>query len=106
MRNSLSLTVAAALVGVALLTVPSECSAQVSAPTASETPSPAPDQKPPVNNNNEPLGKKLNETDGVLTPPSGVDPKIHKDPPAETGDRMPVIVPPGEPGGNQNIQPK
>jgi len=54
----------------------------------------------------EPLSKKLDKNDGVLKPPSGVDPKIHKDPPDNVGDRMPVIVPPGEPGGNQDVQPK
>ena len=63
-----------------------------------------PDQKPPANG--EPLSKRLEKKEGVLKPPSGVDPKIHKEPPGGTGDRMPVIVPPGEPGGNQNIQPK
>jgi hypothetical protein len=26
--------------------------------------------------------------------------------PAKTGDKMPVIIPPGEPGGDQSIQPK
>lgn len=54
----------------------------------------------------EPLSKKLDENDGVLKPPPGVDPGIHQAPPAHTGDQMPVIVPPGEPGGDQSVQPK
>ncbi|MGO4685873.1 hypothetical protein [Hyphomicrobium sp. 2TAF46] len=54
----------------------------------------------------EPLSKKLDENDGVLKPPQGVDPGIHQAPPAQTGDKMPVIVPPGEPGGDQSVQPK
>ncbi len=54
----------------------------------------------------EPLSKKLDENDGVLKPPPGVDPGIHQPPPAHTGDKMPVIVPPGEPGGDQSVQPK
>lgn len=94
------------LVGALLLTA-SECVAQAQTPKAPETapqpPSATPDQKPPAN---EPLAKKLDKNEGVLKPPSGVDPKIHKEPPADVGDRMPVIVPPGEPGGNPNIQPK
>ena len=106
MRNFLSLTFAPAVIGAALLTLPSHCSAQAQSPgpNTQEAPSSAPDQKPPPNG--ESLSKKLDKNEGVLTPPSGVDPKIHKDPPADTGDRMPVIVPPGEPGGNQEIQPK
>jgi len=54
----------------------------------------------------EPLSKKLDKNDGVLKPPQGVDPGIHQSPPAHTGDKMPVIVPPGKPGGDQSIQPK
>ena len=53
-----------------------------------------------------PLSKKLDENNGVLKPPQGVDPGIHQPPPAHTGDKMPVIVPPGEPGGDQSVQPK
>lgn len=56
--------------------------------------------------NDVPLSKKLNQNDGVLKPPSNVDPQIHQTPPATTGDKMPVIVPPGEPGGDQSVQPK
>ena len=97
-----------AVAGALLLTAPSQCSAQAQSPKAPETapqaPSATPDQKPPANG--EPLSKRLEKNEGVLKPPSGVDPKIHKEPPGGTGDRMPVIVPPGEPGGNQNIQPK
>lgn len=53
-----------------------------------------------------PLSKKLDDNKGVLKPPQGVDPGIHQPPPAQTGDKMPVIVPPGEPGGDQSVQPK
>jgi hypothetical protein len=99
---------APAFAGALLLTAPSQCSAQTQTPkppeTAPQAPSATPDQKPPAND--EPLSKQLDKNEGVLKPPSGVDPKIHIEPPADTGDRMPVIVPPGEPGGNQNIQPK
>lgn len=53
----------------------------------------------------EPLVRKLNRTDGVLHPPVGVDPGLAIPPPS-TGSNMPVIPPPGTPGGNSTIEPK
>ena len=53
----------------------------------------------------EPLGERLNRTDGVLHPPRGVDPGVAIPPPS-TGSSMPVIPPPGTPGGNPAIEPK
>jgi hypothetical protein len=53
-----------------------------------------------------PLSKKLDKDNGVIAPPKGVDPGMHQQTPAKTGDKMPVIIPPGEPGGDQSIQPK
>jgi hypothetical protein len=52
----------------------------------------------------EPLGDKLAKSDGVLCPPAGVDPEIR----AATPDagNMPVIPPPGSPGGDPTIRPK
>jgi hypothetical protein len=52
----------------------------------------------------EPLGDKLARSDGVLCPPSGVDPEIRA-PTPDTGDKA-VIPPPGSPGGNPNVRPK
>ena len=52
----------------------------------------------------EPLGDKLAKSDGVLCPPSGVDPEIHA-PTPDTGN-TPVIPPPGSPGGDPNLRPK
>jgi hypothetical protein len=53
---------------------------------------------------NEPLGDRLAKSDGVLCPPPGVDPQMH----APTPDigTMPVIPPPGGPGGDPNVRPK
>ncbi len=51
------------------------------------------------------LSQKLDKSEGVIKPPAGVDPEIRVQPP-ETGGVMPVIPPPGEPGGNPQIQPK
>jgi hypothetical protein len=53
---------------------------------------------------NEALGDKLARSNGVLCPPSGVDPEMRA-PTPDTGN-TPVIPPPGSPGGNQNVQPK
>jgi hypothetical protein len=53
----------------------------------------------------EPLGKKLNRTDGVLHPPQGIDPEVAI-PPPPNGSKMPVIPPPGTPGGNPATEPK
>jgi hypothetical protein len=52
----------------------------------------------------EPLGDKLAKSDGVLCPPQGVDPEIHA--PTPDAGNMPVIPPPGSPGGNPNVRPK
>ena len=50
------------------------------------------------------LSDRLARTDGVICPPSQVDPEIHA--PTPPGGAMPVIPPPGSPGGDQSIQPK
>jgi hypothetical protein len=51
----------------------------------------------------ENLSDKLARNDGVLCPPN-VDPDIRA-PTPETG-KMPVIPPPGTPGGDQSVKPK
>lgn len=75
-----------------------------------QAPAQTPAPSTPDNQQGQPseksLSKKLDESKGVLTPPHGVDPEIHQAPPANTGDKMPVIIPPGEPGGDQSVQPK
>lgn len=53
----------------------------------------------------EPLGDKLAKSDGVLCPPAGVDPEMHAPAPS-TGGTMPVIPPPGSPGGDPTVRPK
>ena len=49
------------------------------------------------------LSNKLSQSNGVICPPD-VDQGL-KAPTPNTG-KMPVIPPPGSPGGDQNIQPK
>jgi hypothetical protein len=47
----------------------------------------------------------LARSGGVITPPADVDPQIKRMPP-HSGDPMPVIPPPGTPGGDPSIKPK
>ena len=58
-----------------------------------------------IGQSREPLGDKLAKSDGVLCPPSGVDPDMHA-PAPDTGGNTPVIPPPGSPGGDPNVRPK
>lgn len=51
------------------------------------------------------LTDKLDKSEGVLKPPPDIDPQIAK-PPPKTPAPTPVIPPPGEPGGDQSVQPK
>jgi hypothetical protein len=53
-----------------------------------------------------PLGDKLAQSDGVLCPPSGVDPAMRAPAPNTGTSSMPVIPPPGSPGGDPTVRPK
>jgi len=62
--------------------------------------------------NNEPspkdadtLSRKLDNSNGVISPPPQVDPGMSVQPPSDAGS-MRVIPPPGSPGRNSNVQPK
>jgi hypothetical protein len=57
-----------------------------------------------ANGSHEELGDKLAKSNGVICPPKNIDPEIRA-PTPNTG-KMPVIPPPGSPGGNPNVQPK
>ena len=50
------------------------------------------------------LSDELSRSKGVICPPAGIDPGISA--PAVGGGVMPVIPPPGTPGGDPNIVPK
>jgi len=47
----------------------------------------------------------LSRSGGVIRPPADVDPQMKQMLPS-SGDRMPVIPPPGTPGGNPSVKPK
>ncbi len=67
----------------------------------------APDSKncADASKSNQDLSNKLSQSNGVICPPSNVDPAM-KAPTPDNGGKMPVIPPPGSPGGNPNVQPK
>jgi hypothetical protein len=52
----------------------------------------------------EDLSNRLARSDGVICPPAAVDPEM-KLPTPQTGN-MPVIPPPGSPGGDPSVRPK
>ena len=52
------------------------------------------------------LSDKLEKSGGVITPRTNVDPGITVSPPVPNPGTMPIIPPPGSPGGNPNVQPK
>ena len=62
------------------------------------------DGKAPDGKAGDTLSDKLARSDGVICPPN-VDPEI-KAPTPDSGNKMPVIPPPGSPGGDQSVQPK
>lgn len=51
------------------------------------------------------LSERLNRSGGVIKPPENVDPGMQKKPPDDSA-KMPVIPPPGSPGGDPNVKPK
>jgi hypothetical protein len=63
--------------------------------------------EPPASNGAGSLSEKLERSEGVITPPaSGTDPGTGQ-PTPDTGEtKMPVIPPPGTPGGDPNVRPQ
>ena len=49
---------------------------------------------------------KLARTEGVICPPPELDPNIRAPAPSDGGSNMPVIPPPGSPGGDPSVRPK
>ena len=50
------------------------------------------------------LSERLDRSNGVIRP-RNVDPEMRVPPPA-TADKMPVVPPPGSPGGDSSVKPK
>jgi hypothetical protein len=64
---------------------------------------PSSNQRSPNSSDN--LSQKLNNSNGVISPPAQVDPGMKVKPPTDAGS-MRIIPPPGSPGGDPNVQPK
>ena len=118
--GNLAVAVAAAMT-LSSLSVPAPAEAQPTNPVQAQPPatqpSPAPSDRrdcppgagSPTPRSNETTGSRslseqLSESKGVICPPSGVDPGIAV--PPVGGGRMPVIPPPGTPGGDPSVVPK
>lgn len=98
---------------LALVSAVALVSGSASAQTSATPPGTIDESKPKPESNRaatpEPdksLSEKLKENEGVIKPPPAVDREIRKAPPETPGEKMPVIIPPGEPGGNPSVQPK
>jgi hypothetical protein len=80
--------------------------ANVPKPKMDQAPDAAVPGKPPTEAQpGENLSEQLSRSEGVIKPPAGTDPEIHK-PAPETSSPMPVLPPPGNPGGRQDVRPK
>ncbi|MFG1428349.1 hypothetical protein [Roseixanthobacter glucoisosaccharinicivorans] len=64
----------------------------------------APGPTLPAPRSDKNLSDRLDRTDGVIPPARNLDPELTH--PAPKGGTMPVIPPPGSPGGNPQVQPK
>lgn len=64
----------------------------------------APSDATTTGQSGQPLADKLAKSDGVLCPPTGVDPEIRA--PTPDVGKMSVIPPPGTPGGDPTVRPK
>jgi hypothetical protein len=73
----------------------------VGSPEAGQPSEPVPGVK-----KDESLSDQLAEDKGVIKPPPTGDSEIHTTVPNPNPGRMPVIPPPGTPGGDESVQPK
>jgi hypothetical protein len=78
----------------------------VPASRAAEPPGSAAERNPPAAGGpSGNLSERLNRSEGVIKPPDNVDPGLQRKPPEDSA-KMPVIPPPGSPGGDPNVKPK
>ena len=119
MERTLGIASAALLAGMLLVSALAEAQAPPSTkapvmPRADQAdPKACTDRKDTVGQGDQPhqrsddksLSDRLARSDGVICPPRQVDPDIRQPPPSN-GGAMPVIPPPGSPGGDPSVQPK
>jgi len=119
MTSKLSIALCAALVLLPAVAVAQAPPAQATPPAQTAPPNPdratncTPTEAVPQDGTVAPkdtatgsssLGDKLAQSDGILCPPPGIDSQMHA--PTPQGGPMPVIPPPGSPGGDPNVRPK
>jgi hypothetical protein len=76
-------------------------------PTPAASPDTGQSREPvPGIRKNESLSDQLAEDKGVIKPPPTGDSEIHTTAPNPNPGTMPVIPPPGTPGGAESVQPK
>ena len=63
---------------------------------------PAPLTVPPMSGS---TSSDLGRSGGVIAPSADIDPQMRRTPPS-SGDPMPVVRPPGTPGGDPSVKPK
>ena len=73
---------------------------------ADKAPGKIPEDPATSGSSTEPLSDKLDRQGGVIRPPAGVDREMTQPPPAIGSHSMPVIPPPGTPGGKPAINPR
>jgi hypothetical protein len=80
-----------------------------------EQPSPSPPKSPPTamplppgqgEGSGSSMSDRLSKSQGVIRPPQEVDPTMKQETPPTGPNSMPVIPPPGTPGGDQSVKPK
>jgi hypothetical protein len=64
------------------------------------------DATPGQSSGNSPLSEQLSRSGGVIKPPTNVDRQIQAPTPNPGPKSMPVVPPPGSPGGNPDVKPK
>lgn len=85
--------------------LPAAAAEQDSLPPQTPSHQTVPEAASPGSGGGAPLSDKLDRQGGVIRPPAGVDPEITRPPPS-SGSTMPVIPPPGTPGGESGVKPK
>jgi hypothetical protein len=99
--------IAALAIFAAALVASGNACAQATRPGEPPTASPGNQDCQPASgqgDSSKSLSDKLAGSKGVICPPSDVDPHMTSRPPESGG--MPIIRPPGTPGGDQSVQPK
>ena len=89
--------IAAAAIGFGAVTA--AAAADSNGPSADQ---PTPLTAPPLSGT---TSSDLGRSGGVIAPPADVDPQMRRMP-SPSCDHMPVVPPPGTPGGDPSVKPK